>query len=187
MDAGGVWRVQGLLGPGGLTAQAPTPSASAPPRSIARLLARLAEPPSLPGPGLFLPKNLPIENFPFDRRQVAVGAASRQYSDSVRSLLDKCRSLFRSSQAPDFLVGDLLHVQSWQYHSSFMMNNSMAVEFTAHLPRFGGLPPCRVAPANLQPFSGLFQIPRPFWGSLATGSSSPEPFQKPSLEILKMK
>ena len=52
--------------------------------------------------------------------------------------MDKCRRLFQFSQAPDFRVGDLLHVQSWQYHSSFMMNNSKAVEFTAHLPRFGG-------------------------------------------------
>ena len=54
--------------------------------------------------------------------------------------MDKCERLFQSSQAPDFRVGDLLHVQSWQYHLSFMTNNSKAVEFTAHLRRFGGLP-----------------------------------------------
>ena len=59
--------------------------------------------------------------------------------------MDKCRRLFLSSQAPDFRIGDLLHVQSWQYHSSFVMNNSKAVEFMAQFPRFGGLPPCRAA------------------------------------------
>ena len=65
--------------------------------------------------------------------------------------MDNCQRLFQSSQAPDFRVGDLWHDQSWQYHSFFMMNNSKAAEFTAHLPRFGGLPPCRAAVAqNLQ-------------------------------------
>ena len=62
-----------------------------------------------------------IENFRLDRRQDAVGAASCQYSDSSRSLMDECRRLFQSSQAPDFRVRDLLHVQSWQYHSSVML------------------------------------------------------------------
>ena len=98
-----------------------------------------------------------IANFRLDKRHVAAGAASRQYSDSFRSLMDKCRRLFQSSHAPDFRAGDLLHVQSSQYHSSFMTNNSKAVEFTAHLSRFGGLPPCRVARAQNPAISSLFQ------------------------------
>ena len=83
--------------------------------------------------------------------------------------MDKFRRLLQSSQAPDFRVGDLLHVQSWQYHLSFMMNNSKAVEFTAHLPRFGGLPPCRVARAQNPQISSLsqrlFEYLDPFGGT----------------------
>ena len=109
----------------------------------------------------------------------------------VRSLMDKCRRLFQSSQAPGFRVGDLLQVQSWQYHSSFMMNNSKAVEFTAHLPRFRGLPPCRVAGLKTKKFPAFYKgVPNAstlLWGGLAIGSSSPQPFQKPSLEILETK
>ena len=62
--------------------------------------------------------------------------------------MDKCQRLFQSSQAQDFRVGDLLHVQSSQYHASFMTNSFKAVEFTARLPRFAGLPPCGVARAQ---------------------------------------
>ena len=87
--------------------------------------------------------------------------------------MDKCRRLFQSRQAPDFRVGDLLHVQSGQHHSSFMMNNSKAMEFTAHLPRFGGLPPCKLhglKTRRFPAFPGVFQIPRLFWWRSSHGN-----------------
>ena len=67
-----------------------------------------------------------------------LSAASRQFSDSFRRLSDNHRRMFHSVlPVPIFRVGDLLHVQSWQYHSSFMMNilngNSEAVEFIVQL------------------------------------------------------
>ena len=99
--------------------------------------------------------------------------------------MDKCRRLFQSSQAPDFRMGDLLHVQSWQYHSSFMTNTSEVV------PIFPGSGASH--PAGMQGLNSLSQgcskCLDSFGGEPATGSSNPEPFQfqKPSLEILETK
>ena len=108
-----------------------------------------------------------IENFRLDTWQVAAGAASRQYSDSYRSLMDKWRRLL----APDFQIP-----LACSHDEQFQGCGVRGI--------FPGSGACH--PAGLQG-SGVFQISRPFRGGLATGSSSPEPFQKPSLEILEMK
>ena len=136
-----------------------------------------------------------IENFRLDRRHVAVGAASRRYSDSFRSLMDKSRRLFQSSQAPDFRVGDLLHVQIWQYCSyPFVLHDEQLQGCGVHGPssQVWGPPTlqgCKGSKPQISSLSqGVFQKPRLFWGGgLATGSSSPEPIQKPSLEIIETK
>ena len=96
-----------------------------------------------------------------DGQRVAVGAV-RCISPVFRFISEPDGQVSNcSSQTPDFRVGDLLHVHSWQYHSSFMMNNSKAVEFMVQLPRFGAFQGAFSAALRAQPHPALSQSRNP--------------------------